>query len=49
MRQKKHFFNFEVHFGPLYEKDMKNMEKNGTSALPEIFEKLSSLTEISYF
>ena len=46
MRQKSHFFNLEMLFGPLYEKNMKNMEKNGTSTLPEIFEKLSNLTEI---
>ena len=36
-------------FGPLYEKNMKNMEKNGSSTLPEVFEKLSDLTEILYF
>ena len=45
----KNFFNFEVPFGPLYENNMKNVQKIGAFILPRKYENFCLLTEISFF
>ena len=44
--QKKAYSNFEMHFGPLNENNMKNVQKIGTSIPPKIYEKFSFLKKI---
>ena len=48
-RRKKHFFNFNAHLGPLYEKYMQNFQKNGTFIFPDDYERLTFLTKVYFF